>query len=198
MRKLDSNNIYLPMPMSIVGTKVKGKENFMAAGWVVRVNAKPPMIGIGIGKNHFTTSGIIENDEFSIAFPHRKMLLKTDYVGIVSGERVDKSEIFDTFYGKLENAPLIREAPLNLECKVMETIEMPTNYFFIAEIIGAWSKDEFLNNGKPSLKKMDLFYLTMPDNKFWSTGEEIGNAWHDGIKLEFFKAIDSLEQYVDY
>jgi flavin reductase (DIM6/NTAB) family NADH-FMN oxidoreductase RutF len=41
--KLDIGAAFLyPMPMVLVGSVVEGKANFMAVGWVSRVNFKPP------------------------------------------------------------------------------------------------------------------------------------------------------------
>lgn len=39
-------NFFIPMPVTLIGSMYKGKPNFMAAGWVSRVNANPPQIGI--------------------------------------------------------------------------------------------------------------------------------------------------------
>ena len=97
------NNVYVyPMPVTLVGAQVEGKANFMAVGWVSRVNANPPYIGISINKNHYTTKGILENGSFSVNFPSADMVKKTDYCGIVSGRKEDKSKLFEVFYGKIE------------------------------------------------------------------------------------------------
>ena len=88
--KID-NNVFIPMPVTLVGCLLKGKANFMAAGWVSRVNANPPWIGIGIGRVHATAEGIFENKSFSVCFPNSADIVKTDYCGIVSGKKVDKS-----------------------------------------------------------------------------------------------------------
>jgi flavin reductase (DIM6/NTAB) family NADH-FMN oxidoreductase RutF len=42
--KID-NNVFIPMPVTLVGCLLKGRANFMTAGWVSRVNANPPWIG---------------------------------------------------------------------------------------------------------------------------------------------------------
>ncbi|RPJ80727.1 MAG: flavin reductase family protein, partial [Deltaproteobacteria bacterium] len=42
--KIDNNAFIYPMPMALVGSVVDGKANFMAVGWITRVNFKPPMI----------------------------------------------------------------------------------------------------------------------------------------------------------
>ena len=122
------------MAVTLLGANVGGKANFMALGWVTRVNANPPMLGIGVHKSHYTAKGIKENESFSVNFPEAEMIIKPDYCGLVSGENVDKSGLFEVFYGELETAPMIRECTLNLECKLVETLEFPTNYFFVGEI----------------------------------------------------------------
>ena len=59
--KIDSGAAFLyPMPMVLVGTVVAGKANFMAVGWVTRVNFKPPLFAIALGPHH-TNKGIDEN-----------------------------------------------------------------------------------------------------------------------------------------
>ena len=47
-----------PMPVTLLGTLVDGRPNFMALGWVTRVNANPPTIGCGVGRHHHTVRGI--------------------------------------------------------------------------------------------------------------------------------------------
>ncbi|WP_269848686.1 flavin reductase family protein [Methanosarcina horonobensis] len=131
--KIDNNVFVYPMPVTLLGANLKGKANFMALGWVSRVNANPPMLGVGVHKSHYTPEGIMENRSFSVNFPHSEMVKKTDYCGLVSGEKVDKSGLFEVFYGELETAPMIKECTLNLECRLIETLEFPTNFFFLWE-----------------------------------------------------------------
>ena len=105
---IGKNVFVFPMPMVLVGTQVKGKVNFMAVGWVSRVNAAPPLISVALNKRHYTPEGIEENGTFSINFPDVSLLEKTDYCGLVSGRKHDKSKIFDVFFGELQTAPMIR------------------------------------------------------------------------------------------
>jgi hypothetical protein len=46
------------------------------------------------------------------------MINKTDYWGLVSGRKIDKSKIFDVFYAGFEGAPLIKECPVCMAFKV--------------------------------------------------------------------------------
>ena len=108
------------------------------------------------------------------------MMEITDYCGIVSGEKADKAGLFNVFYGKLKTAPMIEECPLCMECKLIQTIEFPTNTFFIGEILGAYAGEECLTEGRPDIKKMDPLLLTMPDNRYWKVGDYAGKAWGSG------------------
>ena len=95
--KIDAN-FFIPMPVVLVGSQVSGKANFMTVGWCSRANARPPMILCGIGNHHFTHRGIEETKTFSVNLPSSSLLEKTDYCGIISGEKADKSRLFDVFY----------------------------------------------------------------------------------------------------
>lgn len=178
--KINNNVFVYPMPVTLLGANVGGKANFMTLGWVSRVNANPPMLGVGVHKSHYTAEGIKENKSFSVNFPEAEMIRETDYCGIVSGEKADKSGLFEVFYGELETAPMIKECTLNLECKLVETIEFPTNYFFVGEIVGAYSEEQYMTQGKPDIKKMEPLLLTMPDNSYWKVGDYAGEAWKSG------------------
>jgi flavin reductase (DIM6/NTAB) family NADH-FMN oxidoreductase RutF len=170
----------MPMATTILGSYLEGRPNFMALGWLTRVNFKPPMLGVAVNQGHASHGAIIETGEFSVNFPTVEMVEVTDYVGLVSGKRVDKSNLFNVFYGELKKAPMIRECPLTMECKLVKTVELPTNSFFIGEIVRAYSEEQFLTDGVPDIKKIKPFLLTMPDNGYWSVGELIGRAWSAG------------------
>lgn len=96
------------------------------------------------------------------------------------GRGVDKSGLFAVFYGELRAAPMIADCPLTMECKVLQTVDLPTNSFFIAEIISMYIEERFVTEGNPDVKKMNPFLLTLPDNNFWSIGECVGKAWNSG------------------
>jgi flavin reductase (DIM6/NTAB) family NADH-FMN oxidoreductase RutF len=168
------------MATTILGSHLQDRPNFMALGWLTRVNFKPPMLGVAVNQGHASHAAIIETGEFSVNFPTVDMVEVTDYVGLVSGKRVDKSKLFDIFYGELKGAPMISECPLTIECKLSRTVELPTNSFFIGEIVGSYSEEQFLTKGAPDIEKVKPFLLTMPDNRYWSVGDSIGRAWSDG------------------
>lgn len=188
MKKIEMGNkpMLYPYPVTILGANVEGKPNFMTLGFVGIVNINPGMIAMGVARSHYTSIGIKENKTFSINLPSKDIITVTDYVGLVSGEKVDKSEIFDVYYRKLETAPMINECALSMECKVIDIIDKGgVDDIIIGEIIETYCNEDCLTNGNPDIKKMDLPVFSMFDNKYFSIGEYLGKGW--GIGREYKK-----------
>ena len=102
-----------PMVIGLIGSQVNGKANFITVGQVYRLNMSPAYIGTSIHPTHYTAGGIREHKAFSVNIPHCGMAEVTDYCGIVSGKKHDKSTLFELFYGELgEVAPMIVD-PMN-------------------------------------------------------------------------------------
>lgn len=91
----------------LLGIHFEGRVNFMARDWLTRVNYNPPMMGICINKANASHSAILDTKAFSINVPSAEMVALTDYAGIVSGKKADKSKLFEVFYGELKSAPMI-------------------------------------------------------------------------------------------
>ena len=95
--------VLYPMPTVIVGANVGGKPNFMTIAYCGIMSGTPPVIYVSVyGRKRKTSIGIEENSTFSVNVPSTDMVAITDYVGIYSGHSMDKSALFDTFYGQLK------------------------------------------------------------------------------------------------
>jgi flavin reductase (DIM6/NTAB) family NADH-FMN oxidoreductase RutF len=182
--RIDNDAVFLtPMPMVLVGAVVDSKANFLAVAWAARVNFKPAMFAVALGSHH-TNKGIDEHREFSINIPDISLLEKTDYCGLVSGSRTDKSELFELFYGTVANAPLIRECPVNISLTLYDALKLPNDTLYVGEVREVYSAEPFLTEGKPDIEKIQPFTLSMPDNHYWSVGEKLGKAWNAGKILK--------------
>ena len=170
------------MPVTIIGANVNGKPNFMTVGFYAWVEYKPKSIfSVSIEKRQYTNQGVKENGTFSVNIPSEKMMQVADYIGMKSGRDIDKTKIFDVFYGDLETAPMINEAPVNHECKVVKTIDFGIHDIFFGEVIKSYA-DEELCEGGLSIKKINPILLNF--TKYYSVGDEIGDAYKIGLKYE--------------
>lgn len=176
-------NVFLPMPVVLVGTDIGGQPNVLMAGWVSRVNADPPMIAVSIRRINTTPEGIRENGTFSINLPSASMMEVTDYCGLVSCRDTNKSDLFDFFRGTLTGAPMIQNCPLTMECRLIDTVELPTHLLFIGEIVAGYADEKLLIRGIPDIKEMNPLILTMPDNAYRTLGPYAGKAWSIGRHL---------------
>lgn len=180
--QLDPGVTSYPMPLALIGAKVKGRANFLAVAWFCRVNYDPAMMAVALGDEHFTNAGVLENKCFSINIPSYNLIKEADYCGLVSGNTVDKSKIFDVFYGKLK-APMIRQCPVTIECRLTQTVNLPADKLFIGKVMGVYSEKRFLTKGKLDPRKSRPFLYSSPDKKYWSLGKVVGNAYSDGKKF---------------
>ncbi len=185
MQKIEiaPERIYYPMGCSLVGANVGDKPNYLAVAWFTMVNPKPPYVMVTLNKVHYTNSGIKQNGTFSVNIPSAEMAEVTDYCGIVSGSKHDKSGLFRTFYGKLKTAPMIEECPFTAECRLVQTVELPAEELFIGEIVGVYTEERCLTDGVPDMRKINPIILQMPHKKYSKLGEDIGPAWEMGKKL---------------
>jgi flavin reductase (DIM6/NTAB) family NADH-FMN oxidoreductase RutF len=177
-----------PMPTVIVGTIVDGEPNFTTVSYIGIVQHTPPMVSITLVNTHITNKGIKENKNFSINIPNTRMLKVTDFVGMNSGDKVNKAALFNIFYGELKNAPMIMETPLNLECRLVELINLDNgSEIFIGEIIQSYSSKKYIRRGYPYMKKLDPILFSINSNSYYNVGRRIGWAWKVGLKVDSSK-----------
>ncbi len=178
--RVDTERISYPAPCSLLGTNVGGRVNFMTLAGYSVVSVKPPYIMAAVAKIHYSNQGIKDTGAFSINIPSTSMAEATDYCGMVSGRKFDKSNVFEVFYGEEGKAPMIVECPYNLECKLVQTVDLPADDLFIGEIVAAYTDNRYLTNGVPDMAKIDPFVLSMPDKTYVSLGSPVGRAWGMG------------------
>ncbi|MFW9910346.1 MAG: flavin reductase family protein [Candidatus Thorarchaeota archaeon] len=181
--EISPNSAPFPKPIALVGSLVKGRPNFLTVAWLTRVNINPNIWGVALNKKRYTLEGVLENNTFSVNFPNAKLVQKTDYCGLYSGRDIDKSQIFDVFFGKLETAPMIRECPISAECSVYQTVDLPNDVFVLGEVKAIYTEEQYLTNGVLDQKKVNPFVFTRPADQYWALGLEVGKAYSIGKTL---------------
>lgn len=174
-------------PAVVVGAMVNGKANYNTLGCFGMISVRPPTVYIESVKPHYTNIGIRETGYFSVNIPNAALAQKTDYVGLVSGHDIDKSDVFRPFFGSIDKAPMIDECPVNILCKVIQTVYMPSQpnaEIFIGEVVEVYVNKECMTDGKPDLNKIRPLMLTGADGLYWEiTGITAGVAYQEGKAL---------------
>lgn len=190
-KKLDlkvTKNLIFPYLPVLVGVNVGGKPNYIAIGligWLCY-----DLMSISVGHKQYSKIGIDENGTFSINQPTADLVRELDYCGMTSGRNVDKAVLFETFYGDLDTAPMIRQCPINIECRVVQTLTRPVHTVFLGEVVAVHANEEYLGEGLPDVARIDpVFYAPDPSSgkgahSYWKLGERIGRAFEIGKDLE--------------
>jgi flavin reductase (DIM6/NTAB) family NADH-FMN oxidoreductase RutF len=146
---------------------------------------EPPMISVAMRPIRHTHKGIRQNLTFSVNVPSVDLVKETDYCGIASGAKVNKVAAcqFSVFYGKLGTAPLISQCPVNLECKVVHSLELDTHTLFIGQVEETHISENCLTNGKPDVGKIQPFIYNRPTQQYQAFGEIIARSHRIGLEI---------------
>ncbi len=174
---LGAVNALYPMPTVIVGTETdEGKATFIAIAHVGILDHNT--ISISMGKGHYSNQWIKKNKTLSINLPSADMAEDTDFVGTISGKDADKSGVFETFRGTLPGAPLIRNAPIGMECEVIDIYDRPEFDVFVCKVGNTYASEDVLTeNNKIDYKAVDPIFYEMQQFCYWSLGEKIDRAY---------------------
>lgn len=184
LQRIGHQNVLYPMPVVLVGAMVNGKANFINIAHVGILNAQAPhLISLGMSKTHYTNAGIRENKTFGVNIPTEAMVVETDYIGLVSGRDVDKSGVFEVFFGELHTAPLIKKCSLAMECRLYSVVDTPSHDVFVGEIVATYADPAVLVNGKVDLARVKPLLFDMSSRKYWTLGPAIADCWRVGKQL---------------
>ncbi|OWZ83817.1 flavin reductase family protein [Natranaerobius trueperi] len=171
----DPGTYLFPVPSVMVSVAdSSGNKNILTIAWVGTVNSKPPMIGIAVRPERYSYDFITQTKEFVVNIPDENLTWEADYCGSISGRKVNKFKKtgLTPKSGDCVKAPLLAEAPINLECLVQNIIELGSHHFIIGEVKKAHIAEKMLDqNGKPDVLKGKL--ITFGGKGYYNTNEYI-------------------------
>jgi flavin reductase (DIM6/NTAB) family NADH-FMN oxidoreductase RutF len=179
--ELGAKNLLYPMPTVLVGATVDDKPNYITVAHVGIMD--PGAVSLGLNKIHYTNRGIKENKTFSVNIPSATIVKETDWCGLMSGKDNNKAALFETFYGLLKNAPMIEECKVNMECRLIKTVDFPNHDVFVGEVVTSYCDESVLTNGVLDLEKLQPILFSMQTRSYYSVGEKLAKAWSVGKEL---------------
>lgn len=175
MKKQIGNALALyPTPLVVVGTMMEGKPNWLLVGHIGIIGHDRVMVSLA--KPHHTNQGIKASRALSINIVDEALLPKADYAGCVSGNLVDKSELFPYQIGEA-GTPIINAAPVSMSCTVEDIYETEGFESFICKIAATYAEESVLTpEGKISYHALKPVLFEMPTYEYLKTGEVIGKC----------------------
>lgn len=148
-----------PVPVVMVSLGEGNEKNIITIAWTGIINSEPPMTYISVRKSRHSHPILSKTGEFVINLATEELAKATDYCGVKSGKDVDKFKEMKLTPEESEivKCPMIKESPLNIECKVKEVVEYGSHDMFIAEIVKVHADEELMDEkGHLQLDKAHL------------------------------------------
>ena len=170
-------NMLYPLPAVMVSTGDKaGNQNILTVAWTGTICTNPPMAYISVRPERYSYQMIKDTGEFVINLTTERLAKVTDYCGVRSGRDTDKWKETGLTPGPAETllyAPVIKECPVSIECRVTEIKELGSHHMFLAEVKTVQVDESYLNEkNKFELNKTGL--LAYCHGEYLGLGKKIG------------------------
>lgn len=187
-KKYIGNQLALyPKPMTVVGTEVEGKVNWLVVGHTGIIGHD--RILVSMNKSHYSNQGIRKSKKLSINLVSREILPKADYVGSVSGASADKSDVFEYHWGK-NGTPVIDASPLTMECDVVDNYETEGFDNFICSVANTYASPDVTDDkGNLDYTRLKPVLFESPTYSYLATGAVIGKC----LKLDKYPSTCTKE-----
>lgn len=165
-------NMLYPLPAVMVSiTDGNGKDNIITIAWAGTICTNPPMVSISVRPERYSYHMIKDTGEFVVNLATEKLAFATDYCGVRSGKDVDKFKMTGLTKEKAKyvKAPMIKESPVSIECRVKQIIELGSHHMFLANVIAVHADEAYMD-------KNNKFHLNRSKPLVYSHGEYLGTG----------------------
>lgn len=165
-----------PVPVVLVSCTDKEKRsNIITIAWCGIVCSKPPLISISIRPSRHSHNIIKSSMNFVVNIPPEDLVKKADECGMISGREIDKFKTFSftTIESSVVSAPLIKECPINIECKLISATTLGSHDLFIGEVVAVHADKSILDSAnRIDYGKARPFVYNQ--GEYWNLGKRIG------------------------
>ena len=163
-----------PMPVTVIGAMNENAPTWTLVAHVGIIGHDRVLISLAAP--HFINRVIKKTKKLSVNLVSREMLPQTDIAGSVSGAKEDKSGLFAYETGE-NGAPVIKEAPLTMECTVVDIYNTEGFESFICTIDATYVEETCLDEkGKPDYRVLKPVLFQFPTYEYLETGDVIGKC----------------------
>ncbi len=170
-----SGTFIYPIPAVLVTSGTMDNSNILTVAWTGIMNTNPAIVYISVRPERYSYNLIKENKEFAINLTNKDLAFATDWCGVRSGSKFDKFKEMKLTKEKANfiKAPLIKESPVSIECKVIDEKEYGSHTTFIAEVLSIDADEKYMDEkGAFDISKCDL--IAYANGGYYELGKKIG------------------------
>lgn len=170
-----SGTFIYPIPAVLVSCGNMEKSNILTVAWTGIINTNPARVYISVRPERYSYNLIKETGEFVINLTTEKLAYATDWCGVRSGAKFDKFKEMNLTKEKAEfvSAPLIKESPVSVECKVIEEKNFGSHTMFLAEVLSIDADEQYMDdNGAFDISRFNL--IAYANGGYYTLGKKIG------------------------
>jgi flavin reductase (DIM6/NTAB) family NADH-FMN oxidoreductase RutF len=175
-REMSSTTALVPCPVVLLSVAGPDRPNIITLSWAANVCSKPPTMVVGIRPERYSYGLVKKAGEFVLNIPSANLIEGTVFAGTKSGRDYDKfSECgFTPEPASKINAPMIKECPINIECKIKNIFPLGAHDLFIVEVLSVHIDESVLtDSGKFDPSKTKLFTYIPLNGQYWTLGEKL-------------------------
>ena len=179
--KLSENGPMIP-PVPAILLTVRGKPgdpDEISVVWTFVIEGQPPQIGISVADYHISGDLIKMHKEFVLNVPTADIITAFDTVDMNSSKVGDKYALAGLTEGKAVkvNAPTVEEAPIQVECRIFNTIEAPPHRtVFFANVVATTVHEGVCDkDGRLIVSNVPFFGMTAGSGEFYTMGKLVGH-----------------------
>ena len=192
-----AGTLLAPVPPVLVSCGDMNMPNVMTAAWTGIVCSEPAMVYISVRPERFSHQLIKGSGEFVINLPTVNLSKAVDLCGVKSGRNTDKFKLANLTAVPCLNikAPQIAEAPISLECRVLDIRSLGSHDMFLAEVLAVHVDDSLIDaNGALNLSKAGL--LAYAHGFYYGLGKKIGKFGWSVEKKSTKRKITAQQQWL--
>lgn len=174
-----------PVPAAMVSCGNSPENyNIITIAWTGTTNTEPPMAYVSIRKSRHSHQIISETGEFVINLTTKDLAFATDWCGVKSGRDFNKFKEMNLtpVKGEKVSAPIIAEAPINIECKVTQVISQGSHDMFLAEVVHVQASEAFMDKETEKFDFIKSNPILYSHGSYYEVGKFIGKFGYSVMK----------------
>ena len=161
LKELALANAYrvTPTGLYLISTAHQGKRNVQFAFRALGISDDPPLLVIGIQADNFSRGMIQKSGEFVVNVCAQNQLHAVDKSRTLSGRDIGDKFIalgLETLPAKHVQVPLVAGCHANVECKLVNSMELEGLYLFVGQALASYIDDQVQPVGRLAGKTFRL------------------------------------------